>query len=168
MGNALEATLKDYKDTVERLEELLSNARSLKEVETEKQLRDEVSALKGQIQKLQEEKLASSAAAAAALPVEQPDPTTKIVHFLNNPLQQATEARAKEFDELKVENAALKARVQLLEEGQTKDLTLLVGQKMDEGASSEEVKELKNQLKSAETKKTTVDRGFQKDILRFS
>ena len=36
--------------------------------------------------------------------------------------------------------------VQLLEEGQTKDLTLLVGQKMDEGASSEEVKELKNQL----------------------
>ena len=59
----------------------------MKEVETEKQLRDEVLALKSQIQKLQEEKLAS-AAAAAALPVEQPDPTTKIVHFLNNPLQQ--------------------------------------------------------------------------------
>ena len=31
---------------------------------------------------------------------------------------QATEDRAKEFDELKVENNALKARVQLLEEGQ--------------------------------------------------
>merc|ERR1719461_404191 len=39
---AMEASLKDYKDTVERLEELLSSARSLKEVETEKQLRDEV------------------------------------------------------------------------------------------------------------------------------
>ena len=63
------------------------NLRSLKEVETEKQLKDEVSALKSQIQVLQEEKLASAAAAAAA-PVEQPDPTTKIVHFLNNPLQQ--------------------------------------------------------------------------------
>ena len=49
------------------------------------------------------------------------------------PLFQATQARAKEFDELKVENTALKARVQLLEEGQTKDLTILVGQKMDEG-----------------------------------
>ncbi len=40
---------------------------------------------------------------------------------------------------LREENDALKTRVQLLEEGQTKDLTLLVGQKMDEGASSREV-----------------------------
>ena len=34
----------------------------------------------------------------------------------------------------------MKTRVKLLEEGQTKDLTILVGQKVDEGASSEEVR----------------------------
>ena len=57
----------------------------MKEVDTEKQLRDEVSALQAQIQELQEEKLA---AAAATVPLEQPDKDSRIVHFLNNPLQQ--------------------------------------------------------------------------------
>ena len=56
----------------------------MKEVDTEKQLRDEVSALQAQIQELQEEKLE----AAAAVPLEQPDKDSRIVHFLNNPLQQ--------------------------------------------------------------------------------
>jgi hypothetical protein len=56
----------------------------MKEVDTEKQLRDEVSALKVQIQELQEEKLE----AAATVSLEQPDKDTRIVHFLNNPLQQ--------------------------------------------------------------------------------
>ena len=56
----------------------------MKEVDTEKQLRDEVSALQAQIQELQEEKLE----AAATVPLEQPDKDSRIVHFLNNPLQQ--------------------------------------------------------------------------------
>ena len=33
---------------------------------------------------------------------------------------------------LKKENEALKARIQLLEEGQSKDLTMIVGQKVEE------------------------------------
>lgn len=33
---------------------------------------------------------------------------------------------------LQQENEALKARIRLIEEGQTKDLTILVGQKVDE------------------------------------
>ena len=45
----------------------------MKEVDTEKQLRDEVSALKVQIQELQEEKLE----AAATVSLEQPDKDTK-------------------------------------------------------------------------------------------
>ena len=80
---------------------------------------------------------------------------------------QATEARAEQFDELVVENTALKARVQLLEEGKTNDLTLLVGQKMDEGASSEEVKELKNQLKAAEIRKQRLIEAFKKTSSDF-
>ena len=80
---------------------------------------------------------------------------------------QATEARAEQFDELIVENTALKARVQLLEEGKTSDLTLLVGQKMDEGASSEEVKELKNQLKAAEIRKQRLIEAFKKTSSDF-
>ncbi len=47
--------------------------------------------------------------------------------------------RKKQVQSLTEENDALKARVKLLEEGQTKDLTLLVGHKVEEGASSKEV-----------------------------
>ena len=65
---------------------------------------------------------------------------------MNNPLQQATEARRNEVENLKSEIVSLKARIQLLEEGQTKDLTLLVGQKVDEAPSSIEVKQLQEQL----------------------
>ena len=72
-----------------------------------------------------------------------------------------------QVDELVVENTALKARVQLLEEGKTNDLTLLVGQKMDEGASSEEVKELKNQLKAAEIRKQRLIEAFKKTSSDF-
>jgi hypothetical protein len=38
---------------------------------------------------------------------------------------------------------ALVCRVQLLEEGQTKDLTILVGHRLEEGASSQEVMQLR-------------------------
>ncbi len=37
----------------------------------------------------------------------------------------------------------LVCRVQLLEEGQTKDLTILVGHRLEEGASSQEVMQLR-------------------------
>ena len=50
------------------------------------------------------------------------------------------ESRQQEVKRLTDENQALKTRVKLLEEGQTKDLTILVGQKVEEGASSEEVR----------------------------
>lgn len=64
----------------------------------------------------------------------------QVLHFGNNPMSQAVENRGQEFKALQAENEALKARVQLLKEGQSRDLTVLVGQKMDEGASSQEVK----------------------------
>ncbi len=47
-------------------------------------------------------------------------------------MQQAQQEVETNHAKLRVENEALKARVKLLEEGQSKDLTLLVGQKVDE------------------------------------
>lgn len=56
-----------------------------------------------------------------------------------NPLAEASSSRSADMAQLQEENEALKTRVKLLEEGQTKDLTLLVGQKVEEGTSSQEV-----------------------------
>jgi hypothetical protein len=47
-------------------------------------------------------------------------------------VQQAQQEMETNHAKLRVENETLKARVKLLEEGQSKDLTLLVGQKVDE------------------------------------
>jgi len=87
---------------------------------------------------------------------------TKILHLRNNPRVQAMESRQQEVKRLSDENQALKTRVKLLEEGQSKDLTILVGQKVEEGASSEEVKELQEQLRSAEVKKCRIIEAFKK------
>lgn len=160
---ALESSLKDYQDTVERLEELLAAARSTqKESEIEAQMRDQISSLKNQVSRLEEEKSQWVAQAPVQTQSEE-----KVVHFLNNPLSQAIDSRGKELETVKAENVALKARIQLLEEGQTKDLTLLVGQKVDEGASTEEVKELKEQLKSAEIRKQRLIEAFKKTSQDF-
>ena len=64
---------------------------------------------------------------------------TRVLHYRNNPNAQAVGQREEDFKNLQNENEALKARVHLLEEGQTKDLTILVGQKVEEGTSSAEV-----------------------------
>ena len=92
---------------------------------------------------------------------------SKVLHFLNNPLQQATESRRNEVENLKSEIVSLKARIQLLEEGQTKDLTILVGQKVDEAPSSMEVKQLQEQLQAAEIKKQRLIEAFKKTSSDF-
>jgi len=67
------------------------------------------------------------------------DSEERILHFKRNPTELAFEERRHQVQRLTDENDALKARVKLLEEGHTGNLTLLVGQKMEEGASSQEV-----------------------------
>ena len=54
------------------------------------------------------------------------------MYFRNNPVQQAQEELATSHTNLKKENESLKARIRLLEEGQSKDLTMIVGQKVEE------------------------------------
>lgn len=65
---------------------------------------------------------------------------TRVLHFTQNPASIMIKSREVDFKKLQQENDSLKARVRLLEEGQTRDLTLLVGQKMEEEPSSQEVK----------------------------
>ena len=85
---------------------------------------------------------------------------TKVLHFRNNPLQQATEEHSLRLSKLQGDNESLKTRIKLLEEGQSKDLTLLVGQKMEENVSSQEVQELKEQLKSKDIQKQRLLEAF--------
>jgi mitotic spindle assembly checkpoint protein MAD1 len=159
---ALEASLKDYRETVERLEDLLSTARSsnLKESDSEAKLRDEVAGLTSKVRDLERENEALGRSEAVH------DEGAKVLHFLDNPLSQATEARHREVEDLKAEVTALKARLQLLEEGQTKDLTMLVGQKVNEDCS-EEVRDLQEQLRAAEIRKQRLIEAFKKTSQDF-
>merc|ERR1719508_315362 len=91
---------------------------------------------------------------------------TKVIHFTNNPTAQAVEKRAAQLSELVTENTALKARVQLLEEGQTKDLTMMVGAKVEE-SEGEQVQELKDQLEKADLRKQRLMEAFKKTSHEF-
>jgi len=92
---------------------------------------------------------------------------TRVLHFINNPMDNATKRREVDIETLKTENVALKTRIQLLEEGQTRDLTLMVGQKVEDGASSEEVEKLTEKLKSADLKNQRIMEAFTKTSKEF-
>ena len=96
--------------------------------------------------------------------------STKVLHFTRNPMSQAVERLQTDTNELQSENDALKARVKLLEEGQTKDITMMVGHRLEEGASSAEVLELNKQLESSNTKNQRIMDAFKqtsKDFREF-
>ena len=88
----------------------------------------------------------------------------KVFHMKQNPLQMAQEDRQIEVNELRKENDSLKARVKLLESGQSADLTLLTGQKVEATA---EVKELQEQLGLAEIKKDRLIEAFKQTSKKF-
>ena len=90
-----------------------------------------------------------------------------MIHFQQNPMSMAVERRRLEAEQLQEENTALKARISLLEEGQTKDLTIMVGHKLEEGTSSKEVQELKEQLKSSSLKNQRIMEMFKKTSKEF-
>ena len=155
---ALEESVKEYGETVERLEDLLASARSSnhhRDIET--QLREEISDLKAQL----------SAAASSNKESEASSSTSKVFHFINNPLQQATDSRQREVEELNAEIVALKTRIKLLEEGETSNLTLLVGRKVGEEVSSEEVLRLQNEIESAKKKHDRLIEAFTKKGQEF-
>ena len=141
--------------------------------------RKEREALQEQLDRLAQ---GPSSAAAAAGPGEM------VLHLRQNPTEEAFAARQREVATMQEENEALKARVKLLEEGHTSNITMMVGQKVDEAASSEEVKgwcgalviwqfrsqlylrmfsELKEQLRRADLRKDRIMEAFKKTSKDF-
>ena len=133
--------------------EMLEN-NSGKPVPEEKEKETKIKELEERNSKLQQE-LESRAVKGDFNPEE-----TMVLHMANNPMQQAVQKRELEIQEMKDERDALRTRVQLLEEGQTKDLTLMVGKKMEEGESSEEISHMKEELEKAELRKQRLMEAF--------
>ena len=162
--NALEKTNAEYKAMIDMLEEDRGEAAApITVVDNSAELNE----LKIKIQSVTEKNLQLELELERRAIKGDFNPTdTKVIHFLNNPTSRAVEKRAAEMSELVNENTALKARIQLLEEGQTKDLTLMVGAKVEEG-EGEKVKELKVNLEKAEKREKRMMEAFKKTSKEF-
>ena len=161
--NALEKNNSEYKAMVDLLMEESKEGSTTKSVENN----TEIIELRKNLQSLQEknEKLEMELERRAIKGDFNPT-DTKVLHFKNNPTAVAVDKRAAEMSELLNENSALKARIQLLEEGQTKDLTLMVGAKVEEG-EAEKIKEMKVQLEKAEKREKRFMEAFSKTSQDF-
>eukprot|EP00095_Tigriopus_kingsejongensis_P000786 maker-scaffold67_size430214-snap-gene-3.28 protein:Tk00786 transcript:maker-scaffold67_size430214-snap-gene-3.28-mRNA-1 annotation:"mitotic spindle assembly checkpoint protein mad1" len=179
---SMEKIVSEHQSMIEKLEILLAHARSDSpnhEDEDDRVMRgdlkvevtrlsQELEAIRHELQTVRTEKddldleLERRAIKGDYNPTE-----TRVLHFKSNPMSLAVETRGKELQTLQSENEALKARVNLLQEGQSKDLTLLVGQKMDEGVSSQEVKDLKEKLRLAEIRSNRLLEAFKKTSTDF-
>merc|ERR1719445_787121 len=162
--NALEKTNAEYKAMIDMLEEDRGEAAApITVVDNSAELNE----LKIKIQSVTEKNLQLELELERRAIKGDFNPTdTKVIHFLNNPTSRAVEKRAAEMSELVNENTALKARIQLLEEGQTKDLTLMVGAKGEEG-EGEKLKELKVNLEKAEKREKRMMEAFKKTSKEF-
>ena len=160
---ALEKNLEEYRAMVEMLEEEKKDVvprRSSSDSQEIEKLKSNVMALEERNQRLLTE-LERRAIKGDFDPAE-----TKVIHFSNNPFASAVDKRAREMAELDSENAALKARIQLLEEGQTKDLTLMVGARVEEG-EAQKLKELNAELEKFQKKEKRMMEVFSKTSQDF-
>ena len=147
---AQEKTLEEYRAMVEMLEERGLKAGPNPEAEEKvRELEEANMALQGELERRD-------------MRGDFDPSNTKVIHFTNNPMAQAVASREEEAAEGMAEREALRARVQLLEEGQTKDLTIMVGRKMEEGEGSEEVAKMKEELEKAELRKQRLMEAFKK------
>lgn len=186
---SLENVILTYRETIESLENQLAKYQGVSHeavllesdvqkgspVQSKQISEDESAKIRSELE-IMETRLNTALAQKEALELElerraiQGDynPTdTKVLHFRNNPLQQATEEHSLRLSKLQGDNESLKTRIKLLEEGQSKDLTLLVGQKMEENVSSQEVQELKEQLKSKDIQKQRLLEAFSNTSKSF-
>jgi len=152
---ALEKNIEEYRAMVDMLEEEKVGDSPKLSVAPNKDLEEKLRILEEKNEKLELE-LERRSIKGDFNPMD-----TKVLHFTNNPTAQALEKRANQISELTSENVALKARVQLLEQGQTTDLTMMVGAKVEEG-EAEKVKDLQEELEKAEVKKKRLMEAFKK------
>lgn len=156
----LEKTLKNFKEMVEVLQEERDHATEEKSTKEIEEFKEKLSVLQEKNDQLEHE------LERRAIKGDYNTADTKVLHFLNNPLAQAVAGREDRLEELSRENTALKARVTLLEEGQTKDLTLMVGAKVDE-ESSAQAQQLKADLEKSELKNLRLMEAFKKTSKEF-
>ena len=152
---ALEKNIEEYRAMVDMLEEGKGGS-SPKTKEAPNTVMDEKLRLLEEKNERLEVELERRAIKGDFDPVD-----TKVLHFTNNPTAQAVEKRAAQMSEVTTENTALKARIELLEQGQTTDLTMMVGAKVEEG-EAEKVQELKEQLEKADVRKQRLMEAFKK------
>lgn len=152
---ALEKNIEEYRAMVDMLEEEKGGS-SPKTKEAPNTVMDEKLRLLEEKNERLEVELERRAIKGDFDPVD-----TKVLHFTNNPTAQAVEKRAAQMSEVTTENTALKARIELLEQGQTTDLTMMVGAKVEEG-EAEKVQELKEQLEKADVRKQRLMEAFKK------
>jgi len=173
-----EAVIKNYKEMLDKLEAQLEMATKHQTSSNAGQKEEELTEAKAKVEELKralldmqesrdslQERLESMASSKVTASRTLSD--DKVLHFKQNPHALAVEARQGQVDRLAEENEALKARVKLLEEGHTSNLTMLVGQKVDEGASSQEVEDLKEQLRLAEIRRERLVQAFRKTSSDF-
>ncbi|CAG0880566.1 unnamed protein product [Darwinula stevensoni] len=91
---------------------------------------------------------------------------TKVFRYSMNPLAQAQEEREKQLESLEVDNARLKERIRLMEEGEALELTQRAAASVDVN-TTKELERLKVQLKNSEMKTTRMMEAFKQTSIEF-
>jgi len=154
----LERLLDEYRKLVSYKDSETSRAG---DTETIKKLNEEKTQLASQIQQLNQtvESLKAQLEIAASKGV---GADTKVLHFTSNPLDNARRLAGEQIVILEKENAALRERVRLMEDGHSQNLTILVGEKFDEGYTPQRFKEMEESLKSNQLKNQRMEEVFHK------
>lgn len=88
----------------------------------------------------------------------------RVMHLINNPLEMADKAKQKELDQLKKENERLKARLELLESGNTADMTLRIDEAVNK---SHQIKVLNQKLDEYKQREEKILTSFRKASREF-
>lgn len=96
------------------------------------------------------------------------DPSFRIVHLVENPLEMAFRQRVENLNKLEEENERLRARIKILEEfGHCQDITAQVQLKLEQDGALPDRKSLQDQLASAEAKNRRLMDAFRRTSQDF-
>ncbi|XP_026294596.1 mitotic spindle assembly checkpoint protein MAD1 [Frankliniella occidentalis] len=168
---ALEKSVEGYRELVENLEADLISAlgqggcngllERLRQISAERDaLTEERSVLQKRVDELQTQM------EHQVLKGDFKPPSTRVLHLRMNPVTTAEEEREKEMAILKAEVAKLRERVKILQEGERDDITCKVDKRLVT-SNSQEVQELREQIKSADLMMQRLKEAFKKTSSEF-
>ncbi|KAK3912120.1 Mitotic spindle assembly checkpoint protein MAD1 [Frankliniella fusca] len=168
---ALEKSLEGYRELAENLEADLVSAlgqggsngllERLRQISAERDaLIEERSSLQKRVDELQAQ------FEGQVLKRDLNPTTTRVLHFRMNPVANAEEEREKEITLLKTEVAKLRERVKILQEGEKDDITCKVDKRLVT-SNSQEVQDLREQIKSADLMMQRLKEAFKKTSSEF-